>query len=90
VKLAGIVNEIGAGSSTIRQSSTRLARSCERRKGIEKLGRNGDRKFLRGLSTDFVNAHRDGKLFTVHAHEIPSGFEELQTAIHEFAVDLIS
>ena len=37
-----------------------------------------------------VDAHRDGKRFVVRADKIRTAFEELQRAIHEFAVDLIS
>ena len=37
-----------------------------------------------------VDAHRDGKRFVVRADKIWTAFEELQRAIHEFAVDLIS
>jgi hypothetical protein len=38
-----------------------------------------------------VDAHRgDGKRFIVRAEEILTAFLELERAIHEFAVDLIS
>jgi hypothetical protein len=38
-----------------------------------------------------VDAHRgDGKRFVVHADEKLTAFLELQRAIHEFAVSLIS
>jgi hypothetical protein len=38
-----------------------------------------------------VDAHRDdGKRFIVRADDILTAFLELETAIHEFAVDLIS
>ena len=37
-----------------------------------------------------VDAHRDGKRFIVRAEEILTAFVELQRAIHEFAVSLLS
>jgi hypothetical protein len=37
-----------------------------------------------------VDAHGYGKRFIVHADEMLSAFLELETAIHQFAVDLIS
>jgi hypothetical protein len=37
-----------------------------------------------------ADAHRDGKRFIVRADEILTAFAELQSAIHEFAVSLIS
>jgi hypothetical protein len=37
-----------------------------------------------------VDAHRDGKRFVVRADEMLTAFVELQRAIHEFAVSLIS
>jgi hypothetical protein len=37
-----------------------------------------------------VDAHRDGKHFVVHADEKLTAFVELQRAIHDFAVSLIS
>jgi hypothetical protein len=38
-----------------------------------------------------VDAHRDdGKRFIVRAEELLTAFLELERAIHEFAVDLIS
>jgi hypothetical protein len=37
-----------------------------------------------------VDAHRDGKRFIVRADEKLTAFLELETAIHEFAVDAIS
>jgi hypothetical protein len=37
-----------------------------------------------------VDAHRDGKRFIVPADEKLTAFVELQWAIHEFAVSLIS
>jgi hypothetical protein len=38
-----------------------------------------------------VDAHRgDGKRFVVHADDKLTAFVELERAIHEFAVDLIS
>jgi len=35
-------------------------------------------------------AHREGKRFIVRADEKLTAFLDLETAIHEFAVDLIS
>ncbi len=44
-----------------------------------------------GRTIWIVDAHRDdGKRFVVHADEILTAFLELERAIHEFAVDLIS
>jgi hypothetical protein len=37
-----------------------------------------------------VDAHGYGKRFVVRAEEILTAFLELERAIHEFAVDLIS
>jgi hypothetical protein len=37
-----------------------------------------------------ADADRDGKRFVVRADEMLTAFVELQRAIHEFAVDLIS
>jgi len=37
-----------------------------------------------------VDAHRDGKRFIVHSDDKLTAFLELETATHEFAVDLIS
>jgi hypothetical protein len=37
-----------------------------------------------------VDAHRDGKRFVVRADEKLTAFVELQRAIHEFAVGLVS
>jgi len=37
-----------------------------------------------------VEAHRDGKHFIVRADEILTAFLELERAIHQFAVTLIS
>jgi hypothetical protein len=39
---------------------------------------------------DFVNVHRDGQRFIVRADELLTAFLELQRAIHEFAVSLLS
>jgi hypothetical protein len=36
------------------------------------------------------DAHRDGKRFVVRADEVLTAFVELERAIHEFAVSLIS
>jgi len=43
-----------------------------------------------GRTIWIVDAHRDGKRFIVHADELLTGFVELQMAIHEFAVSLMS
>jgi len=43
-----------------------------------------------GRTMWIVDAHRDGKRFIVRADEKLSAFVELQRAIHEFAVSLIS
>jgi hypothetical protein len=43
-----------------------------------------------GRTIWIVDAQRDGKRFIVHADEIVTAFVELQRAIHQFAVDLIS
>jgi hypothetical protein len=37
-----------------------------------------------------ADAHRDGKRFIVRADELLTAFLELETAIHEFAVDAMS
>ena len=37
-----------------------------------------------------VDAHRDGKRFIVRAEEILTAFVELERAIHQFAVNLVS
>ena len=42
-----------------------------------------------GRTVWIVDAHRDGKRFIVRADEKLTAFMELETAIHEFAVDLI-
>jgi hypothetical protein len=43
-----------------------------------------------GRTIWIVDAHRDGKRFIVRAEELLTAFLELERAIHEFAVDLIS
>ena len=43
-----------------------------------------------GRTIWIVDAHRDGKRFIVRADEKLTAFLELQRAIHEFAVSLIS
>jgi hypothetical protein len=43
-----------------------------------------------GRTIWIVDAHRDGKRFVVRADELLTAFVELQRAIHEFAVSLIS
>jgi hypothetical protein len=46
---------------------------------------------LEGRTIWIVDAHRDdGKRFVVRADEMLTAFVELQRAIHELAVDLIS
>ena len=45
---------------------------------------------LEGRTMWIVDAHGYGKRFIVRADEMLTAFVELQTAIHEFAVDLIS
>ena len=42
-----------------------------------------------GRTIWIADAHRDGKPFIVRADEKLTAFLELETAIHEFAVDLI-
>ena len=45
----------------------------------------------RGRTIWITDAHRgDGKLFVVRADEILTAFLELERAVYEFAVDLIS
>jgi hypothetical protein len=43
-----------------------------------------------GRTIWIVDAHGHGKRFIVRAEEIRTAFVELQRAIHDFAVDLIS
>jgi len=43
-----------------------------------------------GRTIWIADAHRDGKRFVVRANEVLTAFLELQRAIHEFAVSLIS
>ena len=43
-----------------------------------------------GCTIWIVDAHRDGKRFVVRADEKLTAFVELERAIYEFAVDLIS
>ena len=43
-----------------------------------------------GRTVWIVGAHRDGKRFVVRADEKLTAFVELEGAIYEFAVDLIS
>ena len=44
-----------------------------------------------GRTIWIADAHRDdGKRFVVHADEVLTAFLELETAIHEFAVDAMS
>ena len=45
---------------------------------------------LEGRAIWIVDAHGYGKRFIMRADEILTAFVELQTAIHEFAVSLIS
>jgi hypothetical protein len=73
---AGISDDILVASFAIRQSKTILARSA--------CASEAER-------TIFVaDAHAYGKRFVVRADEMLTAFLELQTAIHEFAVSLIS
>jgi hypothetical protein len=55
----------------------------------QRIGNQIDVAFIFARA-DFVNAHRDGKRFIVRADEILTAFVELERAIHEFAVSLIS
>jgi len=43
-----------------------------------------------GRTIWIVDAHRDGKRFIVRADEKLSAFVELERAIHQFAVSLVS
>jgi hypothetical protein len=43
-----------------------------------------------GRTIWIVDAHRDGKRFIVRADEILTAFLELQRAIHDFAVSLVT
>jgi hypothetical protein len=43
-----------------------------------------------GRAIWIADAHRDGQRFIVHADEKLTAFVELESAIHQFAVDLIS
>ena len=43
-----------------------------------------------GRTTWIADAHRDGHRFIVHADEKLTAFVELERAIHEFAVSLIT
>jgi hypothetical protein len=45
---------------------------------------------VQGRTIWIVDAHGYGKRFIVRAEEILTAFAELQSAIHEYAVDLIS
>ena len=45
---------------------------------------------LEGRTIWIVNAHRDGQRFIVRADEMLIAFMELERAIHEFALSLIS
>ena len=45
---------------------------------------------VEGRTIWIVDAHRDGKRFIVRADEMLAAFLELEGAIHEFAVSLIS
>jgi hypothetical protein len=49
-----------------------------------------DRRCIYLCVVDFVSVHRDGKRFIVRADEKLTAFVELQSAIHEFAVSLVS
>ncbi len=43
-----------------------------------------------GRTIWIADAHRDGKRFVLRADEKLTAFVELESAIHQFAVDLIS
>ena len=45
---------------------------------------------LEGRTIWIVDAHGYGKRFVVRADEMLTAFVELETAIHEFAVSLVS
>jgi len=45
---------------------------------------------VKGRTIWIVNAHGYGKRFIVRAEELLTAFLELETAIHEFAVDAMS
>ena len=45
---------------------------------------------LKGRTTWIVDAHGYGKRFIVRADEMLTAFVELERAIHEFAVSLVS
>jgi hypothetical protein len=45
---------------------------------------------LQGRTLWIVDSHCYGKRFIVRANEMQTAFVELQRAVHEFAVDLIS
>jgi len=45
---------------------------------------------VQGRTIWVVDAHGYGKRFIVRANEMPTAFVELQRAIHEFAVRLVS
>jgi hypothetical protein len=45
---------------------------------------------LQGRTIWIVDAHRDGKSFVVRADQMVTAFLELERAIHQFAVSLIS
>jgi hypothetical protein len=45
---------------------------------------------LEGRTVWIVDAHGYGKRFIVHADEILTAFLEVERAIHQFAVDLVS
>jgi hypothetical protein len=55
----------------------------------QRIGNQIDAAFVFARA-DFVNAHGYGKHFIVRADELLTAFLELERAIHEFAVSLIS
>jgi hypothetical protein len=46
--------------------------------------------WIKARAIFIVDAHRDGKRFIVRADEKLTAFLELERAVYEFAVDLIS
>jgi hypothetical protein len=58
--------------------------------GLGSSRRQSQRSTIVGTQVWTVDAHRDGNRFVVRADEKLTAFVELERAIHEFAVDLIS
>ena len=67
----------GKSSLTISAKPDRVEAACQR-------------SIRKGRTIWIVDAHGYGKHFIVRADEILTAFVELETAIHEFAVSLIS